>query len=222
MTLMQELTLEHAYVDIGAGSREAAELRGIAYLDPVTPAGSLHGLAGGQLSGPALGTKSCAGLVLGLAGNVEEAPGLSDVQFVWLAQCRLLRRTGGRTVPVGALRARKDMAAGEVLLVDTFPVRDSDPMEIRPGMGPVLVGGGDGSALYGRLKRTAEEEGIPVQESREYTPATLIPFLDGESDAAAILLPVRFPATPSEVIWESDLEAMQRLLLAVSVKGDPR
>jgi putative aminopeptidase FrvX len=73
MTLWQELDLDHAYIDIGSGSREAVVLRGVAYLDPVTPEAFIHALAGNQLSGPALGTKACVALVLDLAGNAENA-----------------------------------------------------------------------------------------------------------------------------------------------------
>jgi len=221
-TLMQELTLEHAYVDIGAGSREAVELRGIAYLDPVTPAAFIHGLAGGQLSGPALGSKACAALVLDLAGKVGGTPSLAAVQFIWLAQTKLVRRTGGQTVAMGALRARKDLKAREVVVVDTFPCPDDGESVIAPGGGPVIAGGGEGSALYARILGAARAAGIPLQEAPDFASAVLSPFQGGSFDAVAVLLPVKFAATPSEVIQAHDLEALQRLLLAVTAEGGSR
>jgi len=219
MTLMQELSLEHAYIDIGAESREAVELRGIAYLDPVTPAAEIHALAGGLLSGPALGGKACAAVVLDLAGKVGGEPFLTDVQFIWLAQTKLISRTGGKTVAVGALRAQKDIESRELIVVDVFPCSEVGQAEIFPGKGPVLAGKSENSALYARILGAAKAAGIPLQEAPGYVSVILAPFEDGAIDAVALLLPVQFPATPSEVIRTSDLEAMQRILLAATAKG---
>jgi putative aminopeptidase FrvX len=215
-TLMQELSLEHAYIDIGAGSRESAELRGIAYLDPVMPVAEIHTLAGGLLSGPALGSKACAAVVLDLAGKGGSGSSLDGVQFAWLAQTKLMRRTGGRTVAVGALRAQKDIQARELIVVDIFPCSGDGQADIRPGQGPVLAGISGDSALAARIQGVARESAIPLQEAPEFASAVLAPFQGGERDAVALLLPVQFPATPSEVIRTIDLEALQRLLYAAA------
>ncbi len=222
-TLMQELSLEHAYIDIGVRNREAVEMRGIAYLDPVMPAAKIHTLGGGKLlSGPALGGKACAALVLGLAGEADARSALADVQFVWLAQTKLMRRTGSGTVPVGALRAQKDIRTRELIAVDVFPCSDGESAEIIPGGGPVLAGISEDSALAARIRAAAREAGISLQEAPEYSPAVLSPFLGGDIDAAALLVPVQFPATPSEIIRTGDLEALLRLLEAAAAKGGSR
>jgi len=221
-TLMQELSLEHAYIDIGAADREAVEMRGIAYLDPVTPAAEIHSLAGGLLSGPALGGKACVALVLDLAGRAGAGSPLADVQFVWLAQTKLMRRTGGRTEAVGALRAQKDIRARELLVVDVFPCSEGNQQEIAAGKGPVLAGVAQDSALAARIRAVAREAGISLQETPDYSPDVLSSFLGGGIDAAALLVPVQFPATPSEIIRTGDLEALQRLLEAAASKGGAR
>jgi hypothetical protein len=68
----------------------------------------------------------------------------------------------------------------------------------------------------------AEAAGLPVQEAPDFASVVLAPFLDGAIDAVAVLLPVKFAATPSEVIRKSDLEALQRLLRTVTSQGEIR
>ena len=219
MNIMQEFTLAHVFVDIGAGSRNEAEQRGVAFLDPVTPAADIHVLAGGKISGPGLGTKGCAALLLELAKAAEKMTSLQDTEFIWMAQTKLVRRTGGRSTAVGALRAQKDISAPDVILIDIYPCSEGEAGGVLPGKGPVLTGPDAGSAWMERIQKTAQEMDIPLQAAADYIPASLVPFLDVESNVAALLIPVKFPATPSELVWLSDLEAVQRLVTAVVKSG---
>ncbi len=220
--IMQEFTLENVFVDIGAGSRIEVEKRGVRFLDPVTPAADIHVLAGGKFSGPAMGTKACAALLLDLSKAAETMEFLQSAEFVWMAQTKLVRRTGGRSVAIGALRARKGITSPRVILIDTYPCAEDALADIQPGQGPVLTGPDAGSPWMERIKKTALDLDIPLQEAADHTPAALVPFLDEKLNTAALLIPVKYSATPSEVIWLSDLEAVQRLVKAVVGRGGAR
>ncbi len=217
--IMQEFTLDHGFIDIGVSSLNEAAQRGVAFLDPVTPAADIHALTGRKISGPALGTKACAALLLDLAIAAEKMPSLQDAEFVWMAQTKLVRRTEGLSVAVGALRARKDITAPKVILIDIYPCTEGEGETVLPGNGPVLAGPEAGSIWMEQIKKTALEMNIPLQATAGSPRATLIPFLDEALEAAALLIPVKFSVTPSEVVWLSDLEAAQRLVLAVVNSG---
>ncbi len=215
LNIMQEFTLDHVFIDIGVSSRDEAEQRGVAFLDPVTPAADIHTLTGRKISGPALATKACSSLLLDLAEAAEKKSSLQDVEFVWMAQTKLVRRTEGHSVAVGALRARKDITAPHVILIDIYPCSEGEGEVVLPGKGPILSGPEAGSAWMEEIIKTAREMSIPLQTIVVSPRATLIPFLDEALNAAALLIPVKFSATPSEVVWLSDLEAVQRLVKAV-------
>ncbi len=210
--IMQELTLEDALVDIGAQSREDAVRRGVAYLDPVTPAAEIHHLAGGQLSAPSLGTKSCAALLLDLALKAYKEPRAAASEFVWLAQTKMVRRRSSGPVSWGALAARRGIAAPKLLVIDIFPCGEGGESGVRPGQGPVLMGAGDDSPLAARIAAAAQALNIPFQTASDAQSPVMTSLLDGERDAAALLLPVKFAATPSEVVWREDLTALQGLM----------
>ena len=218
-TLMQEMTLDNAYVDIGASSREQVSLRGVAYLDPVTSAAEIHALAGGQLSGPSLGTKACTAALLDIARESGGAGEAAGVQFVWLAQSKLIRRGRGGATAMGAVRAARDITSPEIVIVDIFPCAAGRDSGISPGLGPVLAGEAAGSELYARLVAAAAEAGIPVQEAEGHNPAVMNSFSGGARDVVGVLLPVRFAHTPSEVVKMQDLEHLRRLLRA-AVPGE--
>jgi endoglucanase len=222
-TLMRDMTLDNAYVDIGASSAEQAELRGVAYLDPVTPDAEIHVLAGDQISGPALGTKACAALLTDIAREAEAGTDALGVQFIWLAQSKLVRRGRGGTSAMGAVRAARDIGSPEVLVVDIFPCSAGTDSGISPGLGPVLMSDDAlGSELYARLSARAAQAGIPVQEADGPVPPVMASFSgEGDRDIVAVCLPVRFAHTPSEVVRMQDLVSLWSLVLeAVSEGGD--
>jgi putative aminopeptidase FrvX len=123
---------------------------------------------------------------------------------------------------MGALRAQKDIRARELIVVDVFPYSEGEPEGIAPGRGPVLAGFGGDSPLAARILAAARESGISLQEVPEYTPPILSAFQEGAIDKAALLVPVQFPTTPSELVRTSDLEALQKLLEAAAARGGVR
>jgi putative aminopeptidase FrvX len=213
--IMQELTLENALVDIGAQSREDAVRRGVAYLDPVTAVSEMHHLAGGQLSAPCLGSKSCTALQLDSALKAYAARDARAAQFVWLAQAKIVRRRSDGPVCWGALAARKRISAPMLLVIDTFTCPEGAAPGVVPGQGPVLMGAGEDSPLAARIAAAAQALGIPLQTASAPHSPVMVTLQDGERDVAALLLPVKFAATPSEVVWREDLSALQSLVFSL-------
>jgi putative aminopeptidase FrvX len=213
--IMQELTLENALVDIGAQSREDAVRRGVAYLDPVTTSAEIHHLAGGQMSAPSLGTKSCAALQLDSALKAFATPETAPVEFVWLAQAKMVRRRSSGPVCWGALAARKKISAPALLVIDTFPCAEGEALSIVPGQGPVLMAAGEDSPLAAQIASAAQGMNISLQTASEPRSPVMATLGDGEYDVAALLLPVKFAASPSEVVWREDLTALQGLMFSL-------
>jgi putative aminopeptidase FrvX len=220
--LMQEMTLDNAYVDIGASSRKQVELRGVAYLDPVTPAAEIHALAGNQLSGPSLGTKACTAVLLDMAREAGDTEDISGVQFVWLAQSKLVRRGRDGVSAMGAVRAARAITSPGIVIIDIYPCAMDVDAGISPGLGPVLVGDALESELYARLVAGAEAAEIPVQEAEGPIPAVMASFSGENRDVVGVLLPVKFAHTPSEVVRMQDLEHLRRLVLAAVPEGGIR
>lgn len=221
-TLMREMTLDNAYVDIGASSREQAVRRGVAYLDPVTPQAEIHVLAGDQLSGPSLGTKACAAVLIDIARKAERGDeDAQGVQFVWLAQSKLVRRVrGGGASAMGAVRAARDVTAPGIMILDIFPCPAPAESGISPGQGPVLISGNAlESELYARLAAGAADAGIPVQEAEGPMPPVMSSFAGEGKDVVCVALPVRFAHTPSEVVCMQDLDNLCRLVLEAVSEG---
>lgn len=214
--LMQELTLQYAFVDVGAGSREEVIKRGIAYLDPITPVSPLFPLAGDKLSGYALGTKICTAVVAEVA-QAASRRGKSGVTFAWLAQTKQITRVNRKTVSLGSLRAQEYLKAGKILIVDAFTTGMSSATGIEIGSGPVLIGGSNDSALRAMIEKTAADNGIQLLSATEFSSSMLSAFTDG--DVVSLLLPVKFPYTPSEVISQQDVKALKLLVEAVIQDG---
>lgn len=217
--LMSELTLEHAFVDVGARSREEVSDRRIAYLDPVTPVSPLFPLAGGKLSGNALGTKVCTALVVEAVKRAFGQDRGEAAVFAWLAQTKQLTRVNGTRVPLGSLRAQKSLNADKVLIVDSFTTGTADATGFEVGGGPVLIGGSYDSTLRKTIEEAAADKGIRLRSGTEFT-APMISAFAGR-DAVGLLLPVKFPYTQAEVISLQDAEALQTLVEAVLQVDSP-
>ncbi len=214
--IMQEFTLQYAFVDIGARSREEVKKRGIANLDPITPVSPLFPLAGDKLSGYALGTKICTALLAEVAQTASRQSG-GGVTFAWLAQTKQLTRADRKTVSLGSLRAQKYLKSGKILIVDSFTTGMSSATGIEIGRGPVLIGGSEDSALRRLIEKAAADNGIKLLSAAEFTSPMLSAFTEG--DAVGLLLPVKFPYTPSEVISKQDVKDLKLLVEAVIQEG---
>lgn len=216
--LMSELTLPYAFVDVGASCRDEVGKRGIAYLDPVVPVSPFFRLAGEKVSGYALGTKACTALVVAAArAVVRQHRGGGGAAIGWLAQTKQMTRVNRKTVSLGSLRAQKGLKPAKVLIVDSFSTGTLNATGIEIGGGPVLIGGSADSELREEIEKIAADKGIKLLSAPEFTSPMLGAFQD--KDAVSLLLPVKFPYTPSEVISLQDVEALKNLVEAVIREG---
>lgn len=209
-------TLEKMRLDIGAPSREQALEKGILNCAPVTPGKKISYLANQKMAGYSMGRKACAALVLKLAEEIyaEEKPG--KVTFAWLAQSQMAARGFRPRAGVGGVRAQRHLDSSENIVIDVFPADQFPKREVQIGKGPILIiDGKPESKTASWIIQGAEKQGIPIQKAEISGSLLLNAFSEGDKDFAGLFLPVKFSASPSEVIDLNDLKAMQKLLVSV-------
>lgn len=212
--LAKIFSLPNALLDIGAGSKQEALDRGIAFLDPVTPLREIISLAGGKASGAALADKTCAAVVLSVARAAERRS--LGMAFGWLAQSKFRARRPRPAAALGALRASHTLEAEEYIVVDALACGADPETSLKLGAGPVLLALKKGeSGLAQRVRKTAFSKNIPLQEKEGYDSPMLNAFLGKGRDAVGLCLPAKFLWTPSEVIAWEDVQALETLLSAV-------
>jgi putative aminopeptidase FrvX len=107
--------------------------------------------------------------------------------------------------------------ANEILIVDSFTTGMDSASGFGIGGGPVLIGGAEDSALRKLLEKSAADTGISLRLGPEFTSTMLSAF--AERDAVSLLLPVKFPYTPAEVVSLQDAEGLKTLVEAVLQEG---
>jgi putative aminopeptidase FrvX len=210
--LQSLFVIENALVDIGVGSAADAKEKGVAILDPVTPLARITVLAGQQKSGPSLGTKVCTSVLVELVGHMQSVTAANPATFVWLAQSKFPARRSRPRAALGAVVARKKIAASGYLIVDTYPVDPQAENGISIGFGPVLVtAGGENSALGDKILKHAASENLPLQQMVNTNSMIFNAFLS-EGNAAGLFIPLKFPATPNEIVDFRDVEILMKLI----------
>jgi putative aminopeptidase FrvX len=210
--LQNLFVIENALVDIGAGSIEEAKHRGVAMLDPVTPLARITNLARQQMSGPSLGTKVCTAFLVELAEEGHPKTLAKPVTFAWLVQTKFPARGLRPRASLGAVVAKEKLAASGYLIFDSFPVNPQSDHGVNIGKGPVLVtGNGENSELEKRIVQLAASENLPLQRM-EQAGSMLYNAFVSEDNAAGLFIPVKFPATPNEIVDFKDVEILQKLV----------
>ena len=204
--------LENALVDIGVKSEQEAKERGVAMLDPVTPLARITVLAGQQKSGPSLGTKVCTSVLVELAGQMQSVTAVNPAAFAWLAQSKFPARRSRPRAALGAVVAKEKLAASRYLIVDTYPVDPQADNGISIGEGPVFVtADGENSALGDRILQFAASENLPLQQMENAESMIFNAFLSDEN-AVGLFIPLKFPATPNEIVDFRDVEILMKLI----------
>lgn len=212
-------SLELAFLDIGVGSEAEARNKGIAMLDAVTPWRTLTQLGGAKIAGHSLGLKFCAAVVLDMAIHFSQSR-TPNPTFVWMAQTKLpLRRSRPRSA-LGALRVSRELEADGIVIVDVYSCDAGNQRGISLGNGPVLAYSGEKGAEIGeRIRKLSLNNGLPLQVFAGYSSPVMNPFLSTHEEIIALLLPVKFLDTPSEVVDIQDAENLKSLLLALLEEG---
>lgn len=215
--LLENFSLETAYVDIGARSAEEARAKGVEILDAVELRPDLTELAGGRWAGPSLGAKAAVA-VLAAAVKDASAKMAKGTAAGWLAQTKFAARGRGRTTSLGAVRARNGLRPKAVIFVDLAAADRASPGPALGG-GPVLAQAVDGQTpLRTAVEETARKAGISLQRTTAPDSPLLAAFQDG-IDAVALALPVRYLHSPAETVDLKDAEALTALLARILVQG---
>ena len=213
--LQNVFSLENALVDIGVRSKEEAQARGIDMLDPVTPLARISHLANDRISGHSLGTKVCTSLLLDAAADLSSINLGQKTTFVWMAQTKYAARRSRPRAALGAALAKRNLAATKFLIVGTYPMDNQVENHVSLGAGPVLVTfNGSDSYLNKIIVDTASRLSIPLQNANNLESMILAPFLN-EKNVSGIFVPVKFSATPNEVVDLRDVQSLATLLVSL-------
>lgn len=213
--LQNVFSLENALVDIGVHSQKEAQAKGIEMLDPVTPLAKISHLAGDKISGPSMGTKVGTSLLLDVAADLSlNSPGRKTT-FVWMAQTLYPARRSRPRAALGAVVAKKNLSATSFLIVGAYPIDNQIASQVSLGDGPVLVtSNGSDSELSKTIRDVASRLGLSLQNVDNFESMLLAPFL-AEKNVSGVFVPVKFAATPNEVVDFADVQSLARLMLSL-------
>ena len=218
-TLVENFSLESAFVDVAARSEREVRDRGIERLDPVAFRPMWTELASGRVAGTSLAAKTAAAVLAGLAEELSGFKGPGEIVLVWAAQTRFAARGRGARTSLGAVRARNLWKPQRVIVLEAVPA-DRDAAGPQLGKGPVLIRPGEGPAALGtEIEGTAAGLGLAVQGISGFESPLLTAFAGSGAEVVGLAVPVQFPATPSEIIVPGDAEQLCRLLAALLGKG---
>jgi putative aminopeptidase FrvX len=94
-TLVENFSLENAFVDIGVRSEKEARAKGVEILDPITFWPALTELAGDKWAGPSLGLKAVAAVLVAVAESLAKEPPRGETVIAWAAQTKAAARGRG-------------------------------------------------------------------------------------------------------------------------------
>ncbi len=218
-TLVENFSLETAFVDVAARSEKEVRGKGIEVLDPVTLRPVWTELAGGRAAGGSLAVKTAAAVLAGLAEELSAFKGPGEIVLVWAAQTKFAARGRGPRMSLGAVRARNAWKPQRVIVLEAAPA-DREAAGPQVGRGPVLVGPGDAAAaLRAGVEGTAEAMGLRLQTLPGFESPLLTAFNGSGAEVVGLAVPVQFPAAPSEIVAPADAEQLCRLLAALLGKG---
>jgi endoglucanase len=211
-TLVENFSLETAFVDIGVRSEKEARGKGVELLDAVTFWPALTELAGEKWSGPSLGQKAVAAVLVAVAESLANEAAGGETVIAWAAQTKFAARGRGARPALGALRAKSKWNPGRTVVVNVIAAGKDGTAPI-PGKGPVLILAKDEpTALRQAFERAAAGAGIACQFLAAADSPLALPFAGPQSEVLTVALPVQFLHTPSEVVDLGDLEALRDLI----------
>jgi putative aminopeptidase FrvX len=217
--LVENFSLENAFLDIGARSEKEVRDRGIEILDAVTFWPMLTELAGGRWAGSSLGLKAACAAVVSAVSGLKKYGRAGETVIVWAAQTKFLARGRGPRASLGGLRARNRWQPQKVIVIDTVTAGGGGDT---PGLGrgPVLWSPKDGpSGLGEEIERAGAAGGIAVQRLAGGTSPLMTAFDVPGIDVLTVALPVQFIHTPTEIVDLKDVRALGDLVTRFLGKG---
>ena len=211
-TVVENFSLENAFVDIGVRSEAEARAKGVEILDALTFWPQLTELAGDRWAGPSLGVKAVCAALISVAADFEKGSPAGESILVWAAQTKFALRGRGPRVSLGGARAKNRWRPQKAVILDIVAAGKG---AAAPGLGkgPVLAQAKDAQTpLRMGLERSAGAGGISLQYLAGAETPLLASFGDAESDVVILALPVQFAHTPSEIVDLKDLQALRDIL----------
>jgi putative aminopeptidase FrvX len=100
--------------------------------------------------------------------------------------------------------------------VDVFPCDVQGNGNLAVGKGPVFVYPKDRSIKIGeKVQELSRTKGIPLQLAPDYSSSVLNALSAEGREFIGLFLPVKFAQTPSEIVDDRDVEALDSLLSAL-------
>ncbi|MGZ4886928.1 MAG: hypothetical protein ACXVJK_04200, partial [Candidatus Aminicenantales bacterium] len=211
-TVVENFTLDNAFVDIGVRSEEEARGKKVEILDALTFWPQLTELAGDHWAGPSLGLKSVCAALISAAADFEKSPPAGETILVWAAQTKFALRGRGPRVSLGGARARNRWRPQRTVILDLVAAGKGKGA---PGLGkgPILIQAKDApTPLRQGLEQSAGAVGAPLQYLAGADTPLLAAFGDAESDVVILALPVQFLHTPCEIVDLKDLQTFRDVL----------
>ncbi|HEX3531014.1 MAG TPA: M20/M25/M40 family metallo-hydrolase [Thermoanaerobaculia bacterium] len=198
-------SLDEAWIDVGTESAAEVEALGIRLLDPVALIRRPARLAGGRIAGPSARLKGACTAMLGAARALGASPPQGTVVFAWT--------TGDFVNGIGLvylLRSRGPF--DEVLWMSPGFGLTSEGQTVKAAPLPV-----DGSGLLSAGEPLAAGTRIPLQKAPYVAPEPAEygqPPSWAQAKITALGLPARYPQTPVETIFISEVGQLRDLILA--------
>ncbi len=220
-TKIEDIKADKMYIDIGAGSRAAAERR-VKIGDFFTPVPDLYKLSGKRIAGRPLDDRAGCAVLLEVAQKLCNVKTNADIYFVFSVQ----EEVGCR----GSIPASYAVSPDEAICIDVTAVGDvpgAKPMACALGKG-VAVKIKDSSVIcheeiVNALINIAKDNGIPTQrEVLLYggTDTSSMQTAGMGAKAGALSIPTRYIHSGAECCDMGDIEACIDLLVAyISVRG---
>ena len=212
-----EPKLSDLYIDVGARGSRQVEDAGVRLGSPITRAPSFSSLLGTRVMGKALDNRAGVTVMLDALHRLGDFDGT----VVAVASCQ--EEVGTRGARISAYDIQPDLAiAVDVTFAnDTPQKKDSRSVNTRLGKGPAITLKDDGYLIPQRMKAfvetTAERAGIHLQYdiSTGATDASPISLTRQGIPTAALLVPLRYMHSGSEIVDLEDMGALSRLIAAL-------
>jgi putative aminopeptidase FrvX len=211
--------VEDLWIDIGAGSRDAAQRRGVRVGDAAVIEAPVLELDEDLVVSRAVDNRIGAFVVLEALRLLAEDPPRASVTAVATTQEEIGYSGGGARTSAYQLEPQVALVVDVTFATDSPGVEKKELGEHKLGGGPVL---GRGSAIhpvvFDRLVAVAEREGIPytISAQARYTATDADAIYLSRAGVATglVSVPNRYMHSPNEVVSRSDLVMAARLLAA--------
>ncbi len=216
-----EPKISDLYIDVGARGKRHVEDAGVRPGSPITRTPSFSSMLGTRVTGKALDNRAGVAVMLDALRRL----GSFDGTVVAVASCQEEVGTRGARIAAYGIQPDLAMALDVTFANDTPQKKDSRSVNTMLGKGPALTLKDDGYLIPQRMKAfvesVASSADIPLQYdiSTGATDASPISLTRQGVPTAALLVPLRYMHSGSEIVDLEDMGALSRLIAALVAKA---